>query len=444
MQNKLKTRFYEVIQQQIAAGGERIEHLLSNQKLFKLIIKVLMSRVPAYELPDPLRGSNQELILTTFQWFENQHPWILESFRHEVYGKVPDAHLDISFEQLNYSLDALDGDAIRKEIRLTFQRASASSELDLLIYLPKHALKQPVPIFMGLNFMGNHSIHPDPEITLTKSWIPNNPEEGVIKHQATDAARGSRQDRWPVEVILQRGFGLVTGYCGDLDPDYDDGFQNGVHPLFYQGDQVRPAPDEWGSISAWAWGLQRAMDYCLKDDQIDHRRVALIGHSRLGKTALWAGAQDKRFAMVIANNSGCMGAALSRRKFGETVYAINHVFPHWFCENFKRYNDKESNLVVDQHLLIALIAPRPVYVASAQRDLWADPLGEFLALKAAEPVYSIFGRKGLPTEVMPEYNHPVWDTLGYHIRTGWHDITWYDWEQYLEFAAYHFKPQNGE
>ena len=395
------------------------------------------SKVPSYTLPDPLLASSGSRITHLETWRRIRRVEILKLFQTQVYGRSP-AKRKITTGEISVEHDALKGLATRKQVSIFFKEDKTGPSINLLIYYPNSKTDR-VPAFLGLNFSGNHSIHRDPGIKLSDQWMRDSEEKGVVENRATEASRGVNASRWPVEKILSRGYALATAYYGDIDPDFDDGFKNGVHPLFYRGAQSKPAADEWGSLGAWAWGLSRALDYLERDSRIASRRVAVLGHSRLGKTALWAGAQDERFALVISNNSGCGGAALSRRRFGETVKRINTVFPHWFCRNFRKYNDNEDALPVDQHMLIALMAPRPVYVASAEEDRWADPGGEFLSAKHAGPVYRLLGKMGLKVGTMPPVNRPVMNTVGYHVRTGKHDVTDYDWDQYLEFAEIHLK-----
>lgn len=394
------------------------------------------SDVPEYQLPDLLTRFNGNKVKTAKDWVKKRRPEILREFTDEVYGKVPGELKVSQVEQWEESDDAVGGLAIRKQLSLFFRKENHSLEVNVLMYLPKN--KQKAPVFLAYNFTGNHAVYNDPNIRLTESWVENDPSVGIINNQVTEQSRATASNRWPVDEIIKAGYGLVTVYYGDVDPDKDD-FSDGIQPFFYQGNQLKPRFNEWGSIAAWAWGLSRVMDYLETDPLVNTKEVAVLGHSRLGKTALWAGATDQRFAMVISNESGCGGAALSRRQYGETVRAINRTFPHWFCDNFKKYSDNEDALPVDQHMLLALVAPRPLYVASAEGDQWADPRGEFLSAKYASAAYQLFGLEGLPVKEMPLVDHPVAGTIGYHIRSGKHDLTEYDWEQYIRFADKFFK-----
>lgn len=386
------------------------------------------SQVPSFTLPDPLQLENGDAVRSAATWRKLRRPEILELFESQVYGRSPRRAIPTRFDVTSRQSGVLGGVADRIEVRATFGSGPNAPAMETLIHLPAGA-RGPVPIFTALNFAGNHSVHPDPAITPSSQWIRSNPDAEV--------ERGARIRRWPIEQIVERGYGIATTYSGDLDPDFDDGFQNGIHPLFRNGNGTDRGPDEWGSIGAWAWGLSRTLDYFETDDRIDHTRSIVVGHSRLGKTALWAGAQDERFAIVISNDSGCSGAAISRRRFGETVAIIQDIFPHWFCPNYRCYRDAEDTLPVDQHMLLALVAPRPVYVASASEDLWADPRGEFLGALGADPVYRLHGTDGLAAREMPGVEQPILSTIGHHIRPGVHDLLEYDWQRFMDFADRH-------
>jgi hypothetical protein len=393
------------------------------------------AKVPDYTLPDPLLFSDGSPVKTVADW-KKRRAEVLHLFQDQVYGKVPSRFDPLRYHVFDVDKNALGGKATRKQIQIQLTAERYGPRVDLLIYLPNDA-KGPVPAFIGYNFGGNHTVSPDPAIRIPDSWSRPKKELGVVNNRAAAAGRG-KTARWGIEMAISRGYAMATMYYGDVEPDHKAGWMSSLRSYHLKPGQTQPAPEEWGAIAAWSYGLSRAMDYFEKDRDINQKQVALMGHSRLGKTSLWGGASDQRFAIVISNNSGCGGAALSRRRFGETVKRINTSFPHWFNDNYNRYNDNEDACPVDQHMLISLIAPRPVYVASAEKDQWADPNGEFLSAKGAEPVYALYGLKGLGVAKQPGLDQPVGNHIGYHYRTGKHDVTDYDWEQYLNFADRHF------
>ena len=383
--------------------------------------------VPAYTLPDPLVFQNGKKVRNRRQWFKKRRPELLALFRDEMFGKAPLPLKGQHYRVTEHCQDALGGLATRKQVDLFLDKAE-HYRIPLLIYLP-NARKGPMPVFLGINFQGNWDVCDDPGMADPGA-------DYLRRYGVTDWISVP----WPVEQILSAGYGVVTFYRGDVDPDYDDGFLNGITPLIYKKGQDYPEPDQWGTISQWAWSLSRAMDYIETDGDIDARKVAVIGHSRLGKTALWAGACDERFSIVISNCSGSGGAALSRRSFGETVMDLNRHFPHWFCGNFRKYDMREDLLPFDQHSLMALVAPRPLYVCSAEKDAWADPRGEFLSALEASKVYRFLGLEGLAISEWPAPDTPSLEgNIGYHIHSGVHDCSPYDWEQYIIFADKYWK-----
>lgn len=397
------------------------------------------AKVAPYVLPDPLVLSSGEKVTDAATWWQKRRPEILRLFEDEIYGRAPSPPRSIAFRVRSVDKTAYGGKATRKLVTVFLLGNTDGPALELVLYLPNNR-PGPAPVFLALNY-GSHTINRDPAIPIAANWLRDRENaltfRGAPPASPHDVVRGGAATRWPIERILDRGYGLVTAYYGDLAPDINDGFKHGIQRWFYRPGQTLPAPDEWGFISAWAWGFSRAMDYLQQDQDVDARRVAITGHSRLGKTTLWAGALDPRFALVVSSCSGHGGAALSRRNFGETTEWAVLADPDRYAANYRRFSRNESALPVDQHMLVALIAPRPVYIISATEDGWADPKGEFLGAKGADLVYRLLGTDGFAAEEMPAPEQPVMSTIGYHIHTGLHDVTPYDWERTMDFADRH-------
>ena len=388
-------------------------------------------------VPDPLTCLDGSVVRSPGDWWHKRRPELLDLFTREMYGASPPKPASPVFEVFDRDEHALGGSATRIQIAIR-PGGPQGPRLDLLVFLPNQS-RQPVPAILGINFLGNHAIHPDPAIRLTDSWIdakrnPHAAPGASDDHRANDAQRGTNAAHWPVERILARGFALATIYREDIAADHPPYFATGVHTL-YPDWQNRG--DNFSTIAAWAWGLSRCLDALEREPRIDSRRVAVFGFSRLGKAALWAAANDTRFALALSNESGSGGAKLFRTATGETIDRLTHVFPHWYAHNFARYSGRDADLPFDQHLLLSLIAPRPLYIASATDDKYSYPPGEFAAARAVSPVYRLLGASPLPDSAMPGENHPLMASVGYHVRPGPHDVTAYDWEQYLEFASRH-------
>ena len=397
------------------------------------------SKVPPYTLPDALICRDGSLVTDAKTWNEKRRPELLELFKSQMHGRSPDKPDGLFFKIESDDTKALNGLATRLEIAIHLAQDADAPQIHLLLYIPNNA-KTPVPVFISPNFDGNHSIDADPKISIREEWTWNGKEKRDALVRPAESTRGKSTGRWELETIIKRGFALATFARNEVEPDYAQGWTHGIRGYYLRKSGKKEfAPDDWGAVAAWAWACSRALDYLETDKAIDAKHAIVLGHSRLGKAALWAGASDPRFALVISNDSGEGGAALARRWYGETTAVINRSFPHWFCANFKQYGGNEAALPFDQHELLALVAPRPLYVASAEEDRWSDPKGEFLSAKFAGPVYKLFGKTGVNVDDLPAVNTPVGETIGYHIRTGKHDVTDYDWNQYLNFAERHFK-----
>jgi hypothetical protein len=361
------------------------------------------SKVPPYTLPEVL-GARRSDVRTPGAW-RARRAGILGLFRDNVYGRSPGSPEHLLFAVTEDDPRAMNGAATLRRVSIKSRQGGREHEFELILFVP-NAPPAPVPVFLLIN---------------------NRPATN------TDPTRREKSGFWPAEQLIARGYGIAALQYGQLAPDDGNRFRDGVMTLF--ASPSGGTPWTWGAIAAWGWGASRAMDYLVTDARVDREHVAIVGHSRGGKAALWAGAEDERFAMVISNESGEGGAALSRRWFGETVERINTSFPHWFTAAYKSFNGRESALPIDQHMLLALAAPRPLYVASADEDLWSDPRGEFLALAESSPVYALWGEPPLRAEQMPAIDRPlIVGRRGYHVRTGPHNLTPYDWDRFADFA----------
>lgn len=392
------------------------------------------AQVPAYTLPELLVCQDGSAVGDVHVWETVRSAELLELFRQHVYGYSPPRRNDQWYEVESVDADALGGRAIRKAVRVHFGKDAAYGSMRFIVYLPR-APQHPTPVFVGMHLF---KYEDDPPLPGAPLLLPPKPGEAAAAPPDDPALRDLPGEQ-TIFTILERGYGVASINAEEVAPDDAARYDANVIRRFRPAGKVGRQPAEWGAIGAWAWSLSRALDYFETDAAVDAGQVIAIGHSRMGKTALWASAQDSRFAMVVSNNSGCGGAALSKRVFGETVAHINNRFPHWFCENFRQYNDREDRLPVDQHGLIALSAPRPVYIASAQDDGWADPHGEFLAAQAAGAAYNLYQLEGVSGAWPPQLNRTCGGALGYHLRMGRHALADFDWLRYLDFADRHLK-----
>jgi len=376
------------------------------------------SKVGTYSLPDPLVLQNGQPVQTEDAWFKKRRPEIFRLYETEIYGRVPKRAPKVRWEMTELDTNAVNGLAVRKEIVGYLGEGADAPKIHVHMHLPARSTA-PVPVLLHLTFLGGEVEPPS---------------------ESTNTSRRRFSEAGPITNILARGYGYATLRYTEIEGDSRTNSLSRVRKLALAPGQDGPAPDEWGTISAWAWGAGRVLDYFETDPRIDAKRVGVIGHSRLGKTALWTGASDPRFAIVFSSCSGEMGAALARRDYGETVDDMAANFPWQFAGNFQKYSGRWNEMPVDAHLLIALSAPRPVFITGGTQDQWADPRGMFLAEVAAGPVYRLLGEKDLGTSKLPPLDTPlITGTLGFHYHTGGHTITPEDWRAFLDFADLHLK-----
>jgi hypothetical protein len=375
------------------------------------------ARIPHYDLPPLLTTAEGDPVTTAEEWRNIRRPQIMSLFSNLIYGRVPkpEKEIKVSFNVEASDPDFMDGKATRKDVVITIDNGERSLDMLVLVYVPNDA-SGPVPAIMKHSFNETRS------------------GDFKVHHKEKERLRNG----WPLGQILDRGFGFIAVHQTDLVGHNEVGFENSIQRLFYKDGQSFPKAREWGNLTAVAWGAMRALDYLGTDGDIDETRVAIMGHSKMGKAALWTAALDERFALVISAQSGCAGAALWRRKSGETLEKMVTRFPYWLCRNAWKFVGQEDDLPVDQHMLLACIAPRPVYVHSGVDDTWADGRGEYISAYHASEVYRLLGETGLTSEASPPVGEAIIEsTVGYHIREGGHSIEQYDWDRFLDFADYH-------
>jgi len=385
-----------------------------------------LSGLPSHrEAPDPLIMLDGSKVATKEQWFEKRRPELKVLFQHYMYGWFPPP-VQVRGVVTYTNAHFFDGQATLKLVTLTLDSAGAP-ETHLLMVIPNRRAG-PAPVFMGMNFSGNHALVTDSNVPLTTSWMAGR-RPSVINNHAAEAGRGTQTNVWELEQSISRGYAVATYYCGDIEPDVTNA-SGGVRETVHRA----AASDDWAAIAAWAWGMQRVVDYLVTDPDLDPHHIALVGHSRFGKATILAGAFDDRVALVVPLQAGCGGTAPSRGIVGESVQRINMSFPYWFCDEFKKFNTQTDRLPFDQNCLIALCAPRPVLLGAAVEDTWANPAGAFKMLKDAGKVYEFLGAPGLSAQTMPETNKLIDSNLGFFIRPGKHSMTKLDWQYFLDFA----------
>ncbi len=387
-------------------------------------------------LPDPLVSSAGKPIRNRNEWTRSRKPELRQMFEFYEYGPIPPVPKEVTPRIRGDYPDFLGGKATLKIVTLECGDHGNAPKIDLLLVVPNQR-SGPVPVFLAMNFCGNHALTADPRVPLTRGWLYDKCE-GCTNNTATEAARGTQAADWPIETIISRGYAFAAFYSGDVDSDRKD-VSAGIYAWLAKDDPTRNSPSHRGSIAAWAWGFHRCVDYLVSVPALDSKRIAAVGHSRNGKTALLAAAFDERIAMAFPNQAGCGGTAPSRGKVGESVKAINERFPHWFNARFKEFNESPEKIPFDQHCLMALCAPRPILICAATEDQWSNPAGQYEMAVAASPVYALFGAEGPRALQMPPPGVISGDRLAFHLRTGGHSMKAGDWEVFLGFADKHWR-----